>query len=349
MTEAEKIKSLVNAIQWRDNPEYWSTEELVMVWRDLHTNFGDKPNAVAEELEQKISIAASQRGLPNRYKDKLSKDAGTQLTDIPAPTIREVMAYLDPIALDSRAVNLVQSTDQGPVYVEVRASLLQPLVQEIIRAVNRFMPPGVTVLRLPNAKKGTFVETASVYSLALQKTYGWSEVSTWDAVVKDVRGQAQDASRVFKQYDPLALPLTVVKVSEDDKRIITACILRPGVVDKTVANPDGSATGAAGDVYDEGEVWKAMCWYMEHCRDVGVHHSVDGGYAVTDDDIVLLENWQERQGWKTDRGEIKLGDWMQTHKVHNDKIWADIKAGKLTGWSVGMNMQYRIEEIAQEE
>ena len=55
-------------------------------------------------------------------------------------------------------------------------------------------------------------------------------------------------------------------------------------------------------------------------------------------DVFVMESWikQSENDKSTDFGykECPVGTWFVTMQINNEEVWQDIKAGKLTGFSV---------------
>jgi hypothetical protein len=67
------------------------------------------------------------------------------------------------------------------------------------------------------------------------------------------------------------------------------------------------------------------------------------GRPLTSKDIKLLENWQTRVPQTIGTQNIQKGTWMTTARILNDDLWREIKEGRITAWSVGMEAMGKVE------
>jgi hypothetical protein len=337
---------------WREN-RYWAgREELGKMHNELHAQFGDDPNDAILEVEQEISVALRGVGLEHRHKDTLAEAAGTVVDDQIDPSVQEVHAYLDNITLDSRAIELVQDTDGGPIYMAFKGGILKGMEGQLIKAVNRYLPPGVAVKALSKNAKGSFAKASAAYRLQLNREfYSDDVITTWDVVVAHLRTKAAAASSVFKEDQDPTIPFNIIKKADEGdahERIVTGVVLAPEVVDKTDKNPDGTGTGAVGDIYSAEEILKGMYWWMENAdMTFTYHHAALGGEFLMKEDVKILENFQVRKAYKEGDQNIPKGAWVMTVRVRNDALWEAILKGDIQSWSIGASAMGQIEEIEQ--
>jgi DNA adenine methylase len=57
--------------------------------------------------------------------------------------------------------------------------------------------------------------------------------------------------------------------------------------------------------------------------------------SIIDGRVVLLETWIQREDIEINGEKILKGSWMQAVFVPDDDLWADVKKGVLTGFSIG--------------
>ena len=122
-----------------------------------------------------------------------------------------------------------------------------------------------------------------------------------------------------------AAPTTLfVTKAGSEERLVTGIVLEPETVD------------AQGDIYSADEVRWAMYTFMESFQNVGRQHNelVNYGCAV-------VECWVQRDDTVMESHPIKAGTWMLTLRVMSDEIWADVKSGALSGFSIGGFAQKR--------
>jgi len=80
------------------------------------------------------------------------------------------------------------------------------------------------------------------------------------------------------------------------------------------------------DWMDEEEITKMAYGFMEKSRQVGKNHiEMLGGKAV------IVESFIAGEGWEP----FQKGAWVLGTKIKDDKLWKDVKSGKITGYSIG--------------
>lgn len=117
----------------------------------------------------------------------------------------------------------------------------------------------------------------------------------------------------------------VVKSVNEDKRLFTAVVLRPNVVD------------AHGDTYSEEVVEKACHDYVENCMQGNLQHLVQTSL------VTPVESWISKADFTLGEGEVKTGDWILTARIDDEEIWKMCKDGTFQGFSVGCTAT--VEEI----
>lgn len=109
------------------------------------------------------------------------------------------------------------------------------------------------------------------------------------------------------------------KSLDAEKRIFTAVVLRPDVVD------------AHGDIYDSEVVEKAAHDFMKYSQQSNIQHMFD----VSAEEVTIVESYIAPADMSMGDGEILKGDWVMSVKINNDDIWKMCKNGDFTGFSVG--------------
>jgi hypothetical protein len=337
---------------WRDNRYWWGREELARYHNELHMQFGSEPNDAIIEVEQEMSMSMRSSGLEHRHSDTLAEAAGTVVDEQVDPSIPEVQAYLASMVLDSRAIEFVQDSDGGPIAVVIRGGILKGMESQLVKAINRQLPPGIEIKMLSKNAKGSFAVATAAYRLELGREF-YSEpiITTWDVMVAHLRTSAAAASSVFKEDQDPSVPFRVIKQAEEEaehERIVTGVVLQPEVIDKTDKNPDGSDTGAVGDIYSEEEILKAMYWWMENAdMTFSYEHIALGGQMLMKEEVKVLENFRVRKSYKEGDQDIPKGSWVMTVRVNNDALWDAILKGDIKSWSIGAHALGQIEEIEE--
>jgi len=108
-----------------------------------------------------------------------------------------------------------------------------------------------------------------------------------------------------------------LKAIDEDKRLFTAVVLRPNVID------------SQGDIYDEEVVEKACHNYNEFCGEGNIQHLVQTTLAVP------VESWIAKSNMDLGAGDVLEGDWVMTMRIDDNEIWDMCKKGDFTGFSVG--------------
>jgi len=110
-------------------------------------------------------------------------------------------------------------------------------------------------------------------------------------------------------------------VKDDDKRLVYGIVYEPDVVD------------TQGDYTDSIEIEKGAHRFMEFYQDIGEAH------FVTSPDIKLVESYIAPADFDItnpitkELQKVQKGSWVIVVKVYNDKVWDEVKDGKLTGFS----------------
>jgi DNA adenine methylase len=117
----------------------------------------------------------------------------------------------------------------------------------------------------------------------------------------------------------LTLQTKLLKAEEDgDERFVLGEVLVPEDVD------------AQKDIYSAAEVRKAAHLWMEEYGGLGLQHSVR-----VDDRVKVLETYVAPADFELEGEKVKKGTWLMAVRILDDAIWADVKAGRLTGFSIG--------------
>lgn len=134
-----------------------------------------------------------------------------------------------------------------------------------------------------------------------------------------------------------AAPLsdTVVKrfahVRKDgaEERYVLGIVLEPEVVD------------AQSDIYSAAEIAQSAHTFMEKFRTVGLMHK-----GSINDKVKILESYLAPVDFEVDGVPVKKGTWLMAVRVLDDDLWAAVKEGGLTGFSIGGSAVRKPEEPA---
>lgn len=111
---------------------------------------------------------------------------------------------------------------------------------------------------------------------------------------------------------------------DKSRRMVKGVVLQPDIVDL-----QGQWIGA--DAIEE-----AMEKFMENYQQIGLMHTqFNKNAGFKDKDFVIIENYITKKDEEIGGKLVPAGSWVMTTKIKNDKIWARILKGELTGYSVG--------------
>jgi hypothetical protein len=105
---------------------------------------------------------------------------------------------------------------------------------------------------------------------------------------------------------------------DDEKRLVGGIVYEPDVVD------------SQGDSASASEIEKAAHGFMIESRVIGIMHKEAAGKRVD-----IVESYIVRSPFQMGNRMIKTGTWFLVVKVNDDELWAGVKSGKLTGFSMG--------------
>jgi DNA adenine methylase len=115
---------------------------------------------------------------------------------------------------------------------------------------------------------------------------------------------------------PLAKRIPLLKTSEE--RYVLGIVLEPERVD------------AQQDIYSAAEVREATHRFMEEYRNLGLMHR-----EILGEQVKILESYLAPTEFEVDGTRIKPGTWLLAVRVVDDELWRQVKAGELTGVSIG--------------
>lgn len=329
----------------------YTMETMVALHEALHRVFGDDPNEAIIPGEQRLSLALSDRGLPHRKDDALSRAAGTYRENPPPPDVYEFMWYLElPIVLATGATQLwTDASAPSEVYLHVDDTLLPGMSGPITKALNRKLPPELKLKPPSKNWKADFVQMLALHDICLSKSYSSPRVALWETIKTQIRKEASEASSVFKiDQDPQLHPQVVLKqaVDEDSSLFVLGLVLRPGVIDRTqVVLKDGQKTD--GDIASEEDVEKACHWFAANSGRFSLGHIMLGGKPMGVDDVHMVENYIYRgPDWDAGNGHVIMkGDWLTGARAYSQEAKVAFQDGTASAWSIGAYMAYELLEV----
>lgn len=115
--------------------------------------------------------------------------------------------------------------------------------------------------------------------------------------------------------------IELVPVEKGDEQIVYGIVYEPDTVD------------AQGDKASADEIKKAAYAYMENAQAFKVMHK---GKKVK---VKILENYIAPVDFTIAKRKVKKGSWVLVTRVLDKKLWQEIKAGNLTGYSMAGRAQ----------
>jgi site-specific DNA-adenine methylase len=122
-----------------------------------------------------------------------------------------------------------------------------------------------------------------------------------------------------KKGDAFEKPTRLLKgVDPGDERFVLGIVLEPEVVD------------AQGDIYSGEEIRGAAHRFMEDFGGLGLMHRV-----LVNDQVKVLESYLAPTDFELAGVTVRKGTWLLGVRVLSDELWAQVKDGGLTGFSIG--------------
>lgn len=184
-------------------------------------------------------------------------------------------------------------------------------------------------------KAGNSEESAARIAWSAVKRAGWEKGpnGTWvkvkaakeaesffnwlmELVSKAVRLSKQRESPKPKGETVTKQLITGILKVDQEKQIVSGIVLEPDTED------------AQGDIISAEEIEKAAHGFLVKSRVVGKFHS-----EVAKADVV--ESYIAPQDFTINDQTVKKGSWVMSVKVHDPDLWEQIKAGEVTGFSIG--------------
>ncbi len=106
------------------------------------------------------------------------------------------------------------------------------------------------------------------------------------------------------------------KAIDDEEHTVTGIVLQPDIKD------------SQDDLISADEIKKAMFDFMETSQQIYTQHEDRAK------DVLIVENWIAREDIELGGEKVTKGSWLMTVKVHADDLWAAVKNGKFTGFSI---------------
>ena len=108
---------------------------------------------------------------------------------------------------------------------------------------------------------------------------------------------------------------------DDDQRLVTGIVLEPDEVD------------AQNDTISADVIEKAAHNFLKQFNSstkMGLMHEKFDNLGID-----LVESYVTKEDTPIGGNPVKAGSWLMTVRITSDKLWGDVKAGRLTGFSIG--------------
>lgn len=122
--------------------------------------------------------------------------------------------------------------------------------------------------------------------------------------------------KLERECDEIEKGIVILPIEKGDEHIVMGIVYEPDTED------------AQGDQASADEIQKAAYDFMENVQTFKVMHK---GKKVK---VKILENYIAPVDFTIAKREVKKGSWILVTRILDSKLWKDIKAGKLTGYSM---------------
>jgi hypothetical protein len=139
-------------------------------------------------------------------------------------------------------------------------------------------------------------------------------------MLEDQKGEKVQKSEEETYSVEVRAEMPILK-KQEEKRLVTGIILEPETVD------------GQGDVVSSEVIERAAHNFLSGYNretQMGVLHRMFGEIGVE-----LVESWIAPTQMKFGNEDVKEGTWLMTCRVLDDPLWKKIKAGEITGFSIG--------------
>lgn len=132
-----------------------------------------------------------------------------------------------------------------------------------------------------------------------------------------LRVRLEEVSSVTAEAPERAIKICKAEGATEE-RYVLGIVLEPDTVD------------SQGDIYTAETIRKSAYLFMEDYGNVGLQHS-----GLINDKVKILESWIQRDDATIGGQVVKSGTWMLGVHVLDDDLWAAVKDGRITGFSIG--------------
>ncbi len=111
----------------------------------------------------------------------------------------------------------------------------------------------------------------------------------------------------------------------DEERLVIGVVLEPTL--------EMNAPDTQNDVYSAAEIAKASDAFMTDWQQIKIQHS------EKTDKVKILRNWIAHENTTIGGQTVVKGTWLLGVRVLDDGLWAKVKSGEITGFSIGGKAQ----------
>jgi len=136
-------------------------------------------------------------------------------------------------------------------------------------------------------------------------------------VLRRVSSSKTESDLAVPQDVMVKREISVIKVDSEEERTVFGIVLEPETID------------SQNDIYNEDEIRKTAYRFLERYQQFGLMHQ------DIIQSILPLESYLAPVTFDMRGQSVKKGTWLLRVRVLDDRIWEDVKSGRLTGFSIG--------------
>jgi site-specific DNA-adenine methylase len=267
------------------------------------------------------NYAITQKSLGPYVLDEV--EAAIELSDAAATDLEHARILVKALAHDANQPSIAALAqaldcfeDISDERVEVLARELLPISGRLVPAISTAAPAIAGVLRdampvLEKLAKPQPGRTSNAGSRDVAKAQPRPSVSVEP-------GEPDAAATALHARLAAVLGKRIPLLKTGEERYVLGVVLEPETVD------------AQSDIYSAAEVREAAHRFMEEYQNVGLMHQ-----DLVNGRVKILESYLAPAPFDLDGTQVRKGTWLLAVRVLDAELWAQIKAGELTGFSIG--------------
>lgn len=218
--------------------------------------------------------------------------------------------YLTPLELTRDKV-IVTNIFRNEITEEPASDILAAAVEQLKKELNDKRPDLIIALG-QNTKKalGEYADFVLPHPDIIAKFGSRGEI---DRKLKQITKACDEED--YHVYEPDDARVRILK-ADQEQQLVYGVILEPETFD------------AHGDKVSTEEIQQAAHEYLVKSRIIGRQHSEQANAQLVESNIAPVD-------YELNSAPVKQGSWVGVVKVLDSKLWADIKDGKVTGFSIG--------------